>query len=151
MNCRVGKSGAGRPVSRRLQESRQDEMMAAENKRSGLIGDPFGGPRELAGGLDGTGISIYCNVNASLQPRTPNLGSGCPRRSMNTPQGVHKPPEKVCIIVCLSIVLAGFGSRRSMVLRTHPPFFSTLFSVPLASAWVWPIGSPARDQRKGIE
>lgn len=75
--------------------------MAAENETSESIGDLFGGSTELAHGLEGRGVSIYCNVTASLQPRAPNLGPMCPRRLMNAPQGVHNPLEKVRTVVCL--------------------------------------------------
>lgn len=104
----MGKNGAGRPVRRLLQESRQ-EMVTAENERSGPTGDLFGGSTEPADGLDGSGVSVYRNVTASLQPRAPNWESVCPRRSMNTSQGVHKCPGKAHTVVCLSIVLAGVG------------------------------------------
>lgn len=67
---------------------------------------------------------------------------------MNAPQEVHNPPEKVCTIV-FEHCLGGGWRWRSMVLRTHSPFFSSLFSVPLASAWVWPMGSPRKRSKKG--
>lgn len=104
----MGKNGAGRAVRRLLQESWQ-EMVAAENERSGPTGDLFGGSTEPADGLDGSGVSVYCNVTAPLQPRAPNRESMCRRRSMNASQGVHKCLGKAHTVACLSMVLAGVG------------------------------------------
>lgn len=52
-------------------------------------------------GLHGSGASVSSNVTVSSQPRAPNLGCMCPRRSMNVPQEGHSPPEKIHTFVCL--------------------------------------------------